>query len=384
MIISRVILKNWRNFKSVDVSLRPRMFVVGPNASGKSNFLDVFRFLRDIAKSGGGLQSALNSRGGLSKIRCLSARKSPDIEIEVYLTDGKNSATLWRYAIGIKQQGRGHRRQQLSYERVWRGEDLILNRPDEHDQTDELRLTQTFLEQIIANEAFRDVAAFFDAIAYRHLIPQLIRYNETFKGSELPDDPFGQIFLDHIAQTPERTRNARLKKIESALQKAVPQLKNLSLIRDDLGVPHLEITYQHWRRAGAKQREDQFSDGTLRLIGLLWMFLEGDSLLLLEEPELSLNSGIVERIPRLMHRLLKHQKKQRQVILSTHSYELLSDKGIGGEEVLMLIPSAEGTEIKCANDNQDIHRLLSGGLSPAEAIVPYTIPENIQQLELFR
>jgi recombinational DNA repair ATPase RecF len=37
MIVSRLILKNWRNFRSVDVPLRERQFIVGPNASGKSN-----------------------------------------------------------------------------------------------------------------------------------------------------------------------------------------------------------------------------------------------------------------------------------------------------------------------------------------------------------
>ncbi len=54
MIVSRLKLKNWRNFSRMDILLRQRQFIVGPNASGKSNLLDVFRFLRDIAKSEGG------------------------------------------------------------------------------------------------------------------------------------------------------------------------------------------------------------------------------------------------------------------------------------------------------------------------------------------
>ncbi|MCK5108938.1 MAG: AAA family ATPase [Methanosarcinales archaeon] len=53
MIVSHITLKNWRNFQSVDVDMGNRVFLVGPNASGKSNFLDVFRFLRDITKPGG-------------------------------------------------------------------------------------------------------------------------------------------------------------------------------------------------------------------------------------------------------------------------------------------------------------------------------------------
>jgi hypothetical protein len=57
MRFSRIVLENWRNFKRVDVPLQSRAFLVGPNASGKSNFLDAFRFLHDVAASGGGLGS---------------------------------------------------------------------------------------------------------------------------------------------------------------------------------------------------------------------------------------------------------------------------------------------------------------------------------------
>jgi predicted ATPase len=54
MYVTRLKLKNWRNFREVDVPLRERTFLLGPNAAGKSNLLDVFRFLRDIAKPAGG------------------------------------------------------------------------------------------------------------------------------------------------------------------------------------------------------------------------------------------------------------------------------------------------------------------------------------------
>jgi hypothetical protein len=64
---------NWRSFKTADIPLRERQFVVGANAAGKSNLLDVFRFLRDVAKpAGGGLQKALESRGGITKVRSLT------------------------------------------------------------------------------------------------------------------------------------------------------------------------------------------------------------------------------------------------------------------------------------------------------------------------
>ena len=65
MIVSHLRLKNWKNFRNVDVPLENRVFLAGPNACGKSNLLDVFRFLRDITKRGGGLQQAVQDRGGI-------------------------------------------------------------------------------------------------------------------------------------------------------------------------------------------------------------------------------------------------------------------------------------------------------------------------------
>jgi predicted ATPase len=384
MIVSRLILKNWRNFQSVDVSLGERVFLAGPNASGKSNLLDVFRFLRDIAKPGGGLQKAVKDRGGISKIRCLAARRHPDIELEVHLSNKDDEQPFWRYAIGIKQEVRGHRQPYLSYERVWRENKQILNRPDDPDTTDPLRLTQTHLEQINANAEFREISKFFESVLYLHIIPQFLRYPKEFSGPGIPGDPFGRSFLERVSRANDKTRRSRLKKIESALRIAVPQLKQLTHIIDseEGGVPHLEVLYDHWRMRGARQREDQFSDGTLRLIGLLWSLLESDSLLLLEEPELSLNTAIVKKLPALIYRLQK--QKNRQVLLSTHSADLLSDKGIGGDEVLLLMPGQEGTLVQLASSNKEIRELLEGGLSIADAALPYTVPDNIGQLEIFK
>lgn len=382
MIVSHVILKNWRNFRSVDVELGDRVFVVGPNASGKSNFLDVFRFLRDIAKQGGGLQKAISDRGGVSKLRCLAARQYPDIEIEIHLSDPLSDPPFWKYAIGIKQEPRGYRQPYLTYERVSKGDQLIMNRPNEDDKKDKLRLTQTHLEQINANEHFREISKFLESVLYLHLVPQLLRHPEGFSGPGIPGDPFGRNFLELVARTSLKARKSRLKKIESALRLAVPQLKELTDVQDEVGFTHLEAVYTHWRPKGAKQREDQFSDGTLRLIGLLWSLLEGDAPLLLEEPELSLNSGIVRKLPALIYRL--QRQKKRQIFLSTHSADLLSDKGIGGEQVLLLTPTREeGTKVEVASAIKEVKNLLEGGLSVAEAALPRTMPSEISQLDLF-
>jgi len=60
MKYTRLHLQTWRNFVSAELAIGERVFLVEPNACGKSNLLDAFRFLRDLAKNGGALQQAIN------------------------------------------------------------------------------------------------------------------------------------------------------------------------------------------------------------------------------------------------------------------------------------------------------------------------------------
>lgn len=384
MKIKRLQLKNWRNFTRVDVELQERQFIVGPNASGKSNLLDAFRFLRDIANPrGGGLQKAIEDRGGLSKIRCLSARRNPKVEIAISIADSVHDTVKWRYGIGITQETRGHRQPVLSYEQVWDNSagKWIINRPDKEDLADKERLKQTFLEQTNSNQRFRDIAHYLAKTTYLHLVPQLLRYADSFQGRLLKDDPFGQGFLVKVAETSTKSQGSRLSRIEKVIQKAVPKLSRIAFERDEItGRPHLKALCSHWRPRAGWQREDQFSDGTLRLIGFLWSIMESDSLLLLEEPELSLHTEVVRLLSLLIYRVQRQLK--RQILISTHSPELLSDEGIDGSEVLVLSPGKEGTEVQVAKDIADIRLLLEAGFSAGEVVIPQTSPKDISQLNL--
>ena len=382
MIVSHLSVKNWRNFRSVDVDLQERQFLVGPNASGKSNFLDVFRFLRDVAKpEGGGLQKAVKDRGGVSRIRSLAARRDPEIAIDVHLADAANEPPAWRYALGIRQETRGNRQPYVTYERVWKQGRQILDRPGVEEEKDRERLTQTFLEQINVNGDFRDVVRFFQAITYLHVVPQLLRFADSIQGHVLEDDPFGQGLLERLAKTNDRTRRSRLSRIEKALKVAVPQLQQLQFVRDPVtGRPHLQALYSHWRPQAGLQREDQFSDGTLRLIGFLWSLGESDSLLLLEEPELSLNAAIVSQLAPIVFRTQRN--RHRQVLISTHSEALLTEQGIDGNEVLLLTAGKEGTAVRVAADIEEVRILLESGLTVGEVVLPRSRPDGVEQLSL--
>ena len=385
MFISHIALSNWRNFKHVDVPLKERLFIIGPNACGKSNFLDAFRFLRDVARSGGGLQEAVRIRGGVSRIRCLSARAKPDIGIEVVLSNEDTGRQCWKYQLVFSQSGGGvvDVAAKVKKETIWSANGMVVHeRPDSKDRDDDRLVQYTHLEQPTANASFRDIADFLTGIQYLHIVPQLVRDSQSFVKTANKEDFYGRDFLERVKKTGERVRQSHLRKIEKALASAVPHFERLTMEDDDMGVPHLQMTYRHWRPGGARQREDQFSDGTLRMIGLLWSLLDGSKPLLLEEPELSLNREIVGKLGAIIYRMQK--QKQRQVIVSTHSGDLLSDPGIGAEEVLLMTPGTEGTEVRPASSYDEIRRFLEAGMSIGEAALPFTRPENVNQLDLFQ
>ena len=374
----RLRLRNWKNFLRVDVALQDRLFLVRANASGKSNFLDAFRFLRDIALSGSGFREAVlhPRRGGVSGIRCLAARRYPDVEMTVDLEE-EGEGAAWKYEIAFHQDNQ--RRPRIRTERVSRGSELLVDRPNEEDAADPARLTQTYLEQVSVNQAFRDLAVFFSSIRYLHLVPQLVREPDRSVGRT--NDPFGGDFLEQVAKTQERTRTARLGRIQRALRVAVPQLEQIDLWRDARGTPHLRGKCQHWRAQGAWQSEEQFSDGTLRLMGLLWAVMDKGGPPLLEEPELSLHPEIVRVLPQMLARV--QRQTGRQVFVSTHSPDLLRDEGIGLDEAMLLVTSAEGTEVAPVGSNEEVRKLLEGGLSLAEIAIPKTRPKNAARLALF-
>jgi predicted ATPase len=373
---SHIRLRNWKNFAACEADIAGRVFLVGPNASGKSNFLDAFRFLRDLAQAGGGFQEAASRRGGVRAIRCLAARRYPDIEIQV--TVGSSDANdTWEYELAFNQDKQ--RRVLITREIVRRKGKLLLERPDADDKGDPARLTQTHLEQVNVNRSFRDLQVFFESIRYLHIVPQLVREPDRSVGHA--NDPFGGDFLEQLAKTTEKTRAARLRRISEALRIAVPQLQEIELWRDHKGTPHLRGKYEHWRPQGAWQTEEQFSDGTLRLMGLLWVTMTSGGPLLLEEPELSLHPEIVRFLPQMFARI--QRRTGRQLLLSTHSPELLRDPDIGLDEVLLLRPGQEGTVVTPVIKQSEITALLQGGMSLADVVIPRTRPSKADQLPLF-
>lgn len=376
MRFSKLHLENWRNFTHVDVALQQRVFLIGANATGKSNLLDTFRFLKDIVRIGGGLEKAVADRNGIAHVRNLSTNRNSPVVVDVSL--GENEKEIWRYRLAIGEDQRGVLT--LKEEKVWKSNTLLLDRPTQQDSADKELLRQTHLEQINSNREFRDIANFFDSVRYYHIVPLLVREPDRSAGRK--SDPYGGDFLEQIISLPKHILNEKLRRIQRIVNAAAPQLQKLQLdiSTDSRGAPHLFGRYGEAQSHLSWHTETDFSDGTLRLIGLLWALLDEEGPLLLEEPELSLHQGIVRHIPGMMAAIQKEHS--RQILVSTHSDDLLRDEGIAPDEVLILRPTANGTTVETGLEIEVVKRLLEAGLTVAEAALPLTQPPDAEKLSL--
>lgn len=376
--LTRLKVRNWRNFREVEVRLGKRAIFAGPNASGKSNLLDAIRFLRDLVKPvGGGLAAAVEERGGIPKLRSLYARGTrTDVVIDVDVGDDEDPLQ-WSYRLSFTRIGKDNFASVTEEIVKQDGKEISSQRRSNSD--DQQKLGQTLIQQSAQNAHFRELVEFFESIRYLHIVPQIMR--DSRRALEKGEDPYGGDLLERINATPPKTRNARLRRISEALRIAVPQFVNLELEVDKRGSPHLNVLFKHWRPNPTTQNESQLSDGTLRLIGFLWSTSEREGPLLLEEPELSLHEDVARQLPAMIARMQRHSG--RQVLMTTHSQAIAGEAGIGTREVFLLQPGENGTTAEMAADNEDVMKLVEAGFTVGEAVMPMARPKNINQLSLF-
>jgi predicted ATPase len=337
MLLTRLEVQNWRNFRKATVEFQPRTFVVGPNASGKSNLLDALRFLRDIAAEDGGLQRAVKRRGGFGAIRTLFAH-GPDSSVELRL-DGTIGEETWAYGLNLQKDDDD--RAFVQAEVLLRGGELLIDRDGTKESTEARR--QTRLQQALDGAAKDPFVQGLRSIRYAHLAPELLRTTKLHGDVDLED--YGSRFLERVFLTPKAERSRRLKVVNQALKGLLPYFDTLEVDRGQLGGYHLRLKVKHWRPRAAAQDESSLSDGTLRVIALLWEILDGTGPLLLEEPELSLHAAAVAKLPALFSLA---NEKGRQIIVSTHAFSMFRQVGFAAEE-LVLIRAAAGKSAKASD-----------------------------------
>lgn len=100
MFISKLKIRNFKSIASADIDFEPLTMLVGANASGKSNLINVFRFISNIATDG--IDNAIALQGGIPYLANTSLPKGTPIEIAFTLDLSKER---WIRSPGTREVG---------------------------------------------------------------------------------------------------------------------------------------------------------------------------------------------------------------------------------------------------------------------------------------
>jgi predicted ATPase len=355
--LTRVVISNYRSIKACDVRLGSLAFLVGPNGSGKSNFLDAMRLVSESL--GTSLDHALRDRGGIKEVRRRSKGHPTHfgIRLEFKLRDGTSGH--YAFKIGAQQHGAYEVQEEECH-----AEFLDLPRRSATFKVESGRVVQSTVEAplraskdrlCLANastlDEFRGVFDGLASMGFYNLNPELIRDVQT-------PDPGDLLKRDgaNLASVMSRLLREDAKtyrRIEQLMERVVPGVQNVR--PKSLGHKEtLEFKQlvagddKPWRFPAANM-----SDGTLRVLGVLVALFQTTghvanrvTLVGIEEPEIALHPAAAGA---LLDGLLL-ARERTQVLVTSHSPDLLDDDRIPTDAVLAV--SAEGgiTDIARVDD----------------------------------
>src|ERR1035437_11030884 len=103
VLITRVVLKNYKSIASCSVPLRPLIFLVGQNGSGKSNFLDALRLVSESLTTY--LDHALRERGGINEVRRRSSGHPTHFGMRLEFALAGGIQGHYAFRVGAKPRG---------------------------------------------------------------------------------------------------------------------------------------------------------------------------------------------------------------------------------------------------------------------------------------
>ena len=387
--ITRVILKNYKSIAACDVRLGPLMFLVGPNGAGKSNFLDALRFVADALNSS--LDNAFRERGGIDDVRRRANGHPNHFSIRLEFTLPEDVTGHYAFRISCRPHG-GYAvqteecRVQEEYFRVDKGTVTKTSVPVAPAAAPD----RLYLVNASGLPEFRKVYDAFSRMGFYNLNPDKIRELQTpALGDILKND--GSNLTSVFRQLPPSVKQD----VEEYLALVVPGVRGVEVKR--IGAKETLAFRQDI--AGAKHPwrflANNMSDGTLHIVGTLVALLQENHdaqkpvpLIGIEEPEIALHplaTGV------LLCSLLRAAHKT-QVLITSHSPDLLDNKDLGVESILAVEAREGNTSIGPVDEVSrsvvrdrlfTIGELLSINqleLDPAHVFPP----AKVEQLRLFQ
>ena len=371
MKLTHLAVTNWRNFAHIEFDMSSRLFVVGPNSSGKTNLLGALRFLGDIGRRG--LVAASEDLGGPDRYFRSGADSASFVAT---FDDTQNSAEFALFlrlmSVGSESTKRGSDADQES---AFPMTDPLTGEPNDRYLDVQYTITAGGKKPVDGGESFpvEDEAAWRTKV--RHILSG-IRYihpnpKKMLERADRYDPDHGTGFFQHAGRFSDRQLDAALDRIRPIMAAAVPEVPNLSYLRMGLGTEAVFYSDAPDPGAGGVYSHEQFSEGTLRLLGMLFdlaMLPLTTSIVLIEEPETFLQASVVRSMSSFLAEVAMNHDVQ--MVISTHSPELIDSEVVLPNEVLMLrSQNGETTgELLSQSSEPRIQAVLSADLPKSEGI----------------
>lgn len=347
--VRRLRLRNYKSIAQCDVELGAFTLLVGRNGAGKSNFLDAMRFVVDGLSSS--LDHAIKSRGGIEAVRRRSTGHPHNFAVELDLEIDDAHFALYGFEIAAQKSGGfSVKKEQLE---VRSGSNARLAHYLVEDG--QLRQSSGSLPQVLADRLylvnvsglpdFRPVYDGLISMGFYNLSPEAIKELQTPDAGELLHRD-GSNLASVIARL-AKERPEVMERVRNYLQSIVPGVTDV--VREQLG-PRETLLFrqdvegaQHpWRFYAASM-----SDGTLRALGALVAVQQFATksrrarLIGIEEPEAALHPAATGSLVDA----LREASTYTQVVVTTHSPELLENIDTTTETLLVVVANKGKTDI---------------------------------------
>lgn len=348
VFLTRVVLRNYKSIGNCDVRLQPLTYLIGANGSGKSNFLDALHLVRDALV--GSLDNALSERGGLAEVRRRSSGHPTHFGIRLeFQLPGSGVPGHFAFNVGAMKNG-GYEVQNEEcaiggrgkgpFYRIERGQ-LKQSSEDTFPVVTSDRLA---LVSVSGMAVFRPVYDALVSMGFHNLNPKLMRDLQKPQDGRLLK-PVGENIASVIGHL-ERNAPDKIRIIEEYLQTVVPMvhgferkivgpMETLEFRQDMAGSAH------PWRFLA-----QSMSDGTLRALGVLTALFQSNrdfspTLVSIEEPETALHPAASAALREALTRASSHA----QIIVTSHSPDLLDDPDIDPDSLLSVVSHGGETQI---------------------------------------
>ncbi len=349
MLLKSIRISGLLSFRDVELEMRPLNVLVGPNASGKSNFIEIMALLQALPRD---LVSFLGSNSGISEWFWKGHKLDYETSALIATFGHPSGSVELRYSIGLSQWGL---QPFVEFERMEFADSIgrmdtppfrviDLNRgignlavwnwntagmaatPYENYWFQpiglgELKLTQSVFSQRRDPSFYPEMTYVGEHLNVIHLYREWnMGRRSAIRMPQPTDAPTDYLYedLSNLALVLNRLQG------ETAFSILEEQLGHFYETFERIGVNIYANTAQLWiREKGIANpvSATRLSDGTLRFLALLTVLCHPNPppLICIEEPELGLHPDVIHQVAKL----LIEASKRTQLIVTTHSSELI-------------------------------------------------------------